>query len=148
MSARKSVVASAIGGSIAAAAVMTVVIVLWVSPTSNPSMLSAAPMWILLNALICSGFSCSIGLLWHGLAQRRRWTSAHAYWAPGAIAGGLISGLFFLALSGGWRDDIYGVGAMPTMLAAYGACCGGLTGLFAWLLHRPDRNANPDTSGP
>ena len=92
----------------------------------------------------------TLGLMWHAVAQAFEWRGRTAYWLPGAIVGALIP-----LLIGGpsWNTQFEASPNIGQMIALYGcpigAALGGLTGLFAWLIRRPDRDApaNPASTG-
>lgn len=84
----------------------------------------------------------SVGLTWHAVAHGFGWHSASACWVTGLVMGAaLASGIFAVfgvsydgySIDGGWA---------LIATAAYGAALGALTGLFAWLIRRPDRDAH------
>ncbi len=81
------------------------------------------------NALVAS----TLGLAWHSHASKRGWRRAGAYWAPGALVGLLIPAVIFLSA--------FDAPGLMAILASYGGFLGGLTGVFAWLIRRPDRSA-------
>lgn len=83
--------------------------------------------------------AAALGLPWHALAVNRGWTWWACYTFPAAGAGGLLAitvfvVLFSHALGGEQTAPLALFGAMPI-----GILLGGLTGLFAWLIRRPDR---------
>jgi hypothetical protein len=101
-----------------------------------PSLL-AAGAWFGVTFLIAVGFASTLGLAWYALASGRGWHSAHHYWVPGAVTGAIPLAIAFSTTA-----------TLALSLGLYGAAMGGLTGLFAWLIRRPDRDAiaNPPTS--
>lgn len=95
--------------------------------------------WLALSFLVTSAVAATLGLGWHILCQRIGLTSVHAYWIAGAMVGA-VPGALWLLPSGSF---------LIAAIIPYGAVLGGLTGLFAWLIRRPDRDAtNPTTSSP
>jgi hypothetical protein len=130
-------------GSAASSAITTVGLALFNLSSSSGSS-NDAPLaylaWFVGSTIITAAVSATVGLAWHALCQSRGYASVHAYWIPGAVVG-VLPGALWLLPSG------------STLIAGfvlpYGAALGGLTGLFAWLIRRPDRDAaNPPTSTP
>lgn len=105
------------------------------SPDSPTAFLSAFIGSVIVVALVSS----TIGLAWHAFASRRGWTSVHAYVFPGLIVGiAPPLAMFFwpMIATQQWLGDYVDIW---TMLMIYGASLGGLTGIFAWAIRRPDR---------
>ena len=102
----------------------------------------ATPIWILTVgayvALLSLLVTLTVGLLTHALLRARRFTQVGHYVSTGATAGTVI-GVSMLAL----RID-------PGAVFLLGTLTGALTGWFAWLIRRPDRDApaNPASTAP
>jgi hypothetical protein len=109
----------------------------------------ALPGSFLLAFVPSAVIATTLGLMWHAFALRRRWHRSFHYWIPALIAGATLGfGLFLLPASTfGMADpDAW---TIMFLLTGYGAALGGLTGYFAWLIRRPDRDAaNPATPAP
>ena len=90
--------------------------------------------------------AATLGLGWHTIALESRRTTRSDYWLPGALIGAVVAFVMpFITLPG------IGADWLPLILVGtfYGAACGGFTGLYAWLIRRPDRDAaNPATAAP
>jgi hypothetical protein len=97
-------------------------------------------VWFALSFGVTMLFSGTAGLGWHTFCQARGWTSVHYYWIAGALLGAALGGLWYLPA---------GSYMLVAILVPYGVTLGGLTGAFAWLIRRPDRDAaNPATATP
>ncbi len=129
-----------LGGALAGSALTTIgllLLSLFGNGAVTLEVFAAFGAWFGITFLLATGFASTLGLAWHTLASGRGWRSVHYYWLPGALTGFLPTMLVF----------------SPTPTAAlyfgsYSALLGGLTGLFAWLIRRPDRDprSNPPTS--
>ena len=102
--------------------------------------------------LVVLAVNSTAGLAWHSFASRRAWRDVHFYWLPGAGAGCLVGlaivSAFFVAKS---SRHISNAGAQTDdagLFIANMALVGGLAGLVAWLIRRPDRDANPVKPAP
>jgi hypothetical protein len=105
--------------------------------------------WSGLTFLITALVASTIGLAWHAFAHARGWRSVHAYWLPATMVGVIPPALIVLAPA--LRGESWMAGSLSSgvVLSLCGASLGGLTGLFAWLIRRPDRDAaNPATPAP
>jgi hypothetical protein len=95
-------------------------------------------MWIrttwLYLALFAVPVAVILGLPTHIILKRTGRTSAIWYAATGGFAGVLVSGILFVTAVGD--------GSLIAILLL-GILSGGLTGFFAWLIRRPDRDNNP-----
>ena len=143
----KPLIAAIGGGALAALAATTVLIVYNVAAYDGQSLdfLAAMAGFLLLAALANIMVACTLGLLWHRFVQTRSWTSVHAYWPVAALVGALppiliMAPAYFaedfdngIAIAG-WLSSVF-------MMVGLGAALGGMTGLFAWLIRRPDRDA-------
>lgn len=126
-----------LGGALAASALSSLGLLVWALASGldvRPDSLIAFGAWFGITFLLSTGFASTLGLAWHMLATGRGWRSVHCYWLPGALTGFVPTMLVF----------------SPTPTAAlhfgsYSALLGGLTGLFAWLIRRPDRDAPANT---
>jgi hypothetical protein len=131
------------GGSMGAALVTSLVLFAFIFVFTGPQ--NTNPLYALVYtaivAIICFAIAGTAGLAWHAFAQSKRWTSVHAYWTPAALLGILIPSAFLLpgVIANRGTDTI--AQSLLLMLVIYGAALGGLTGLFAWLIRRPDRDA-------
>lgn len=104
---------------------------------------AGVPMWVATVASYVAIFalltSLTAGLAVHSAMHKRgfsRWT----HYAIAGAAAGAVASVAMLVL--GMISDI---GAVPFL----GVIAGALTGLFAWLIRRPDRDApNPATPSP
>lgn len=144
------------GGSAFSALACTVVLTIYnIAAHDGQSLdfLSAMGWFLILTFLANLSVACTIGMLWHSIAQKAGWISIHAYWPPAVLVGMLPASFLFAPryLSG----DLEGGAAIMNWLRGFitmmalGGALGGLTGTFAWLIRRPDRDApNPPTSQP
>jgi hypothetical protein len=100
-----------------------------------------------LSAMVTAALSATIGLAWHSFATSRGWTNVHAYWIPGAAFG---LALALIVVRPPPPNDVFPLAATSVAAAyIYGVAQGGLTGLGAWLLRRPDRDtSNPAKAAP
>lgn len=149
---RRIALAMAAGAAVAsvAASVLLFVAIGALNGESIGGSIEASLRVVPLAFLMCLLTSETIGLVWHAIAVRLGWHAAVHYWAPGAACGiGMGIGTFWLLAStlGVADSDAWSV---LFWLAAYGAVLGGLTGCFAWLIRRPDRDApaNPASTPP
>lgn len=83
--------------------------------------------------------SLLIGLPWHAFAYSRRWRSAIAYWAPGLLVGAALPTAVLAP---------FGLAREYFLLIAWPGAVGCATGLIAWLIRRPDRDAPPSQETP
>lgn len=105
---------------------------------NSPDAVVAYLVWLAASFAVGMLVAGTIGLAWHAFCQANHWTSVHAYWIPGALAGVALGALWFLPS---------GSSSIASMFAPYGAAFGGLVAVFAWLIRRPDRDGpNPPTS--
>lgn len=105
-------------------------------------------LYFVYAAIVVALVASTLGLAWHALAARLRWRSVHAYWLPALLVGATPPQVMFVPtiLS---PNSMYDWTGTWIQLSFYGAALGGLTGLFAWLIRRPDRDApNLNTSTP
>lgn len=143
----KPLIAAIGGGALAALAATTVLFVYNVAAYDGQSVdfLAAIGGFLLLAALANIIVACTLGLLWHWFVQTRSWTSVHVYWPTAALVGALPPILIMAPayLAGDFDSGIAIVGWLSSffMMVGLGAALGGLTGLFAWLIRRPDRDA-------
>ncbi len=142
------------GGSAASAAISTAALTVFdlvtydgLSADAFEAMIGFMALAFIANFAIAG----TLGMLWHGYLQSRRWTSLHAYWSPAVVIGALPPFMILRLL----RADVPasapplvgGELSMFLLLLALGATLGGLTAAFAWLIRRPDRDQpNPPTS--
>lgn len=101
--------------------------------------------WIFLYVFVIAlMFATTIGLVWHILAFRRGWTSMPVYLLPGLVVGLFVIALILLTPGtphAGPPSENWGR-AGAVFLIPIGALTGAMTGAFAWLIRRPDRDAN------
>lgn len=93
------------------------------------------------NALVATA---TLGLGWHAIASRRGWGSRRHYWLPGLAIGAIVGAAISLT-----SLVDFGLAWWPWALigTVYASVRGCFTGLYAWLILRPDRApANPDTA--
>jgi hypothetical protein len=134
-----------VGGAASSSALTTVVLLLIVGPgySSYVDALGPMIMWFLMMSLLTAVVAGTVGLAWHAFASRNNWRSVFAYIVPASLAGGVVPLSFLLgALGQGPVGE-----TVWAMLAIYGAVQGGLTGFFAWLIRRPDRDQVSPASG-
>ncbi len=128
-------VVHAISGGAAASAAITTAALAALNASSGSArfaeFVAAHAAWFALAFVVTALFASTLGLAWHAICQRRGWTSVHAYWAAGAIAGAAPGSLWLIPS---------GAMAIAAFVVSYGAALGGLTGLVAWLIRRPDRD--------
>jgi hypothetical protein len=90
----------------------------------------------------------TLGLAWHTIASKRGWRIKKYYWFPGLLIGAAVGA----AMSFPFVADVgfdSGWWAWACIGTLYAGAIGGFTGLFAWLIRRPDRDSpNPATSAP
>jgi len=99
-------------------------------------------LWSLLGLALSLPVSFTLGLMWHCFAVNAGLRSVIAYWLPGAVSGAAIAAAVLGAT---------GLLSTPSQQLGVGwaALLGGFSGLFAWLIRRPDRDAaNPATPAP
>lgn len=123
------------GGCAAASAITTLGLAalnLGTSSASSSDTALAYLAWLALSFVVTMLLSGTLGLAWHTFCQAKRWTSVHWYWTAGALVGAALGGVWFLPA---------GSLMIAAILTPYGATLGGLVGLFAWLIRRPDRAA-------
>jgi hypothetical protein len=110
------------------------------SSSSSSDTPAAYLFWFGVNVLVVAVVATVLGLPWHAYCQRQGWTNVHAYWTVGLITGVLPGAAWTLPS---------GFSLIAAFVLAYGAMLGGITGLVAWLIRRPDRDAaNPPTPAP
>lgn len=94
-------------------------------------------LFAIFTALIALPTSLTLGLFVHIAFQQRGVTAAGAYILAGALGGAFVPVILTLFIPG------------SSMFVLYGVPAGIITGLFAWLIRRPDRDApNPTTAAP
>lgn len=130
------------GGSAAASAITTLALAAW--NIANSAALSAdAPIaYVAFCGLLCAVTAvgaASIGLVWHSVSLRKRWTPVWVYVLPAMLIGGLVP--IILAAPSGFS----GGASLLAPLVGIGLGHGGLTALFAWLIRRPDRDRASDS---
>lgn len=145
---RKRVVAALVYGALGSAAVVAVIAALanwqygWMTFAS----------WLALGFGANLVLASTLGLAWHTLAYRRGWRGVVAYVLPAALLGIAIPLAIFALppLLNGSGLDFHSAAFVTTLTSLVGIALGGMTGLFAWLIRRPDRDAapNPPTSAP
>lgn len=109
------------------------------SQVSSDAPIAYLAFFALLSA-VTTIIAGSLGLGWHTLAQRNHWTTAWVYVVPATLVGGAIP--ITMVVSSGSAEGL----SLITPVVAAGLFHGALTGLFAWLIRRPDRDApNPPT---
>ncbi len=131
---------------LAASALASVVTTAWLallniatSDAQSSDMWRSFASWGGLAFVATALVASTIGLAWHAFASARAWRGAHAYWLPALIVGLIAPALIVLwpALKGeGWMPGMLSAGFVLTLC---GASLGGFTGLFAWIIRRPDR---------
>lgn len=139
MGGRVALVAKAIvSGAAVASAFVTIGLMLSAQPWSRPWIYTAVSALGLFAALlVLSGLvSATVGLAWHAFASRHGWCSVHAYWVP-ALMVGAVAAAAPMGSSLASGDYL----ALALILSALGATLGGISGLVAWLIRRPDRDA-------
>ncbi|MBI1188497.1 MAG: hypothetical protein GC206_14385 [Alphaproteobacteria bacterium] len=117
--------------------------------------LFALPFWLFVTIAPTASIAVTLGVAWHGLAQRRGWRSLTTYAAPGAAIGLLIPAAVYLLIWGAQfgaalRGEASSAAALvlPLLVSLYGALVGAMTGALAWVIRRPDRDAaNPLKAG-
>lgn len=136
---RQARVTYAILGGAAASAGITTTLLMAFNVTSGSArfmdFMVAHAAWFALSFVVTGLVAATLGLGWYTFCQRRGWSSVHAYWVAGAVAG-FIPGALWLLPSG--------AGLIAAFVLLYGAALGVLTGLFAWLIRRPDRDHVPE----
>jgi NhaP-type Na+/H+ or K+/H+ antiporter len=107
--------------------------------------------WLVLGFAANVICAATLGLAWHSCATTRAWRSVQAYVLPGLAVGLFVPALLFLVPSmlNGSGLDAGSASFVFFITAIIGIALGGMTGFFAWLIRRPDRDApNPPTSAP
>jgi hypothetical protein len=118
---------------------------LQVSPTSL--FMAQFTHWLPWIALTTCLSTLVLGLPLHVALQRNRSFGLGAYWIGGLVLGIIIVLIGALATLGDIRALYDALSdAVPYMLVA--SATGAATGFFAWLIRRPDRDANPTTPAP
>ena len=143
------VLAALIAGSAASAAIVTAAFAILNVVTSDgrsadfpQAMATFAVLTLFANLIVAS----TIGLFWHASARVFGLRGLLAYALP-AIAVGALLALTLIVVTedrapGPRYSTLVGVGNLLSL----GASLGGLTGVFAWLVRRPDRDPpNPPT---
>ncbi len=144
----RRIVAALIYGALASAAVIAVIAALanwqygWMT----------FAIWLALGFGANLILASTLGLAWHAFAYRRGWRGVIAYVLPAAVLGLAIPlGMFALPpLLAGNGLDLHSAAFVTSITSLIGVALGGMTGLFAWLIRRPDRDGapNPPTSAP
>lgn len=116
------------------------------NPTDSNALAIVLASWIFIAFIANVVAAFTLGLVWRWVAEANHWRASWQYWIPGALSGFALAFAFVNAgalLSGEsnlvWR---WFQGMLPAYI--YGAALGGLTGYFAWLIRRPDRDATPN----
>lgn len=138
---------AALGGAILAWLLAS--LLLWIgfyaaSPSPyEPEIIAFVAMYAMSSLPVCLIASLTLGVAWHVHALKRNWRRRSSYCIAGALCGAVL-GPTLVLLSFGWS---WWAHAGISLL--YGATMGGLTGLYSWLILRPDRDApNPDRAAP
>jgi hypothetical protein len=145
------VVSAILGASMGSAALTTIglwAVTAWQVDGFSRDAPFAYALYFVYAAIVAAIVASTLGLAWHALATRLGWRSVHAYWPPALFVGVAPPQVIFLptVLS---PNAMYDWTELWIQMSVYGAALGGLTGLFAWLIRRPDRDAaNPTTSAP
>lgn len=145
---RQSTVTALLLSSLASSAVVAGI----AAVANNGYALMTFSAWLALGFVANLIFASTLGLAWHTFAYRRGWTALVAYLIPAALSGAIIP-ILLLALPpiiSGNGFDFHAAAFVTTLGVIIGVSLGGLTGLFSWLIRRPDRDApaNPPTSAP
>jgi hypothetical protein len=147
-----------IGGAIAGGALYAILLLALRLPAQLVFQL--APLVALAHLPFALAATWLVGLPWHLHLQQTRRTRSLYYWSAGAFFGALLgAALFALATRGGTQtvslypsdlprdhsviSEAHGIANLLGGVAVgggYGALIGALTGLFAWLIRRPDRD--------
>jgi hypothetical protein len=140
-----------LGGAAISTALISAVVGLISAPSYSDfrSAFLAIAVWYVLVFVLTSAVAATLGLAWHAMAMRRGWTSVHAYWAPGLIAGLFLPFMIIGAPAIMSGSDASVAFVLWSVGSVCGAALGALTGLFAWCIRRPDLDApDPPTSAP
>lgn len=141
---RRSTVPALIFSSLTSSAVVAGIAA--VASSNNALMTFAA--WLALGFVANLILASTVGLAWHTFAYRRVWTGLVTYIIPAALLGAIIPILLFglPPILAGNGLDFHSAAFVTTVGIIVGVLLGALTGLFAWLARRPDRDApNPPT---
>lgn len=110
-----------------------------------PWAFAIAALYAMGSLPVCFAVTATAGLVWQAEASKRGWRSRIHYCVFGALCG-VVSGPVSIVLAFGWPTDSSWWRHIALSFA-YGSIMGGLTGLFAWLIRRPDRDPpNPPTA--
>lgn len=137
MAPRPSFLEATIGGALASSAAVTCAVAL----ANLQYALMTFAIWFVLGFVANAAVAVSLGLAWHTFAYRHGWHSIHVYWAPAAAVGAIVGGLVLAVpslLSGQIGDGLF---FFALIGIGFGIAWGGLTGGFAWMIRRPDRDA-------
>ena len=104
----------------------------------SPWAFAFAVMYAIGSLPVCIAVAATAGLIWLTEASKRGWRGRVHYCTFGALCGA-VSGPVSIVLAFGWPTDDSWWGHVAVSFA-YGSIMGGLTGLFAWLIRRPDRD--------
>jgi len=99
--------------------------------TAVPALLAIAFTYSL---VFCLTFAATLGLLWHALCQKVKWTNWFAYTIAGGLSGAVIGHSYSAFLAP--NTDV--IAAM-----AFVGSVGLVMSFTAWLIRRPDRDAAP-----
>jgi hypothetical protein len=141
------VVAAVLGGAAMASLIANTGLYLVMAVFVKTDTLSLFPAYLgflFYGFLVGAIVAASLGLAWHTLAMKRGWHRPFYYWGP-ALACGVLSGVaLWVAIASGFGVEDPDAWSALLFLVLYASALSGLTGYFAWLIRRPDRDiANP-----
>lgn len=109
--------------------------------------LFALPFAVFITLAPTVSLAITLGPAFHRFALRKGWTRGRIYTLAGAATGFAAPALVYLVI---WGANIFAAARgeasinaavlLPLAICAYGGIVGGLTGFFAWLIRRPDRD--------
>ena len=146
------VFAAMLAGAALASLITNTVLYLVIAILGHEDALLLIPAYLgflIYGFLVSTVATTSIGLAWHALAVRKGWRRAFNYWGPAVACGLLVAFGLWLAIVSSFGVTDPNAWSFLLVLASYASALSGLTGYFAWLIRRPDRNAaNPATAAP
>jgi hypothetical protein len=153
MSDFSKVCSAIVGGAATASLVASGCVIVIVASTSIVStgvtdlgaFLSGYFFLFMYSFVLCLATASTLGLGWHVFASSRGLRSAAAYYFPAGMVGFLGGTLLIqpLVAQSGMSNANWGAWALTS---TYGALLGGLTGLYAWQIRRPDRDQSSPSS--